>query len=147
MIYVASSWRNADQPFIVKVLRGAGHEVYDFRNPKPGDHGFSWSEIDQGWMSWRWEKFKAVINHPLAVKGFNSDMDALQLCTACVLVLPCGRSAHLEAGYMIGVGKPVAIYSHYPTEFHEPELMYRMADRLVCGPDELEAWAKEVCAS
>ena len=34
-IYVASSWRNREQPSVVKALREAGHEVYDFRNPAP----------------------------------------------------------------------------------------------------------------
>ena len=36
-IYVASSWRNLLQPGIVLALRRCGHEVYDFRNPAPGD--------------------------------------------------------------------------------------------------------------
>lgn len=39
-IYVASSWRNNRQPDVVKFLRDLGHEVYDFKNPKPGDDGF-----------------------------------------------------------------------------------------------------------
>jgi hypothetical protein len=32
-IYLASSWRNERQPELVRILREAGHEVYDFRNP------------------------------------------------------------------------------------------------------------------
>ena len=36
-IYVASSWRNAQQPAVVARLREAGHEVYDFRNPAPAN--------------------------------------------------------------------------------------------------------------
>jgi len=30
-IYVASSWRNAQQPAVVNALVAAGNEVYDFR--------------------------------------------------------------------------------------------------------------------
>ena len=48
-IYVASSWRNIFQPSIVLCLKKMGHEVYDFRNPKDGDKGFHWSEIDSDW--------------------------------------------------------------------------------------------------
>ena len=44
-IYVASSWRNQYQQRVVSLLRELGHEVYDFRNPSPDNHGFSWSEI------------------------------------------------------------------------------------------------------
>jgi len=32
-IYLASSWRNEEQPFLVKMLEAEGHLVYDFRNP------------------------------------------------------------------------------------------------------------------
>lgn len=46
-IYVASSWRNVYQPAVVDALRALpGCEVYDFRNPAPGDSGFAWSDID-----------------------------------------------------------------------------------------------------
>ena len=33
-IYVASSWRNVYYPEVVTRLREAGHEVYNFRNPR-----------------------------------------------------------------------------------------------------------------
>ena len=38
-VYVASSWRNQYFPEVVKRLREAGHEVYDFRNPPHGGAG------------------------------------------------------------------------------------------------------------
>lgn len=122
-IYVASSWRNERQPEVVEALRAAGHEVYDFKNPAPGDNGFHWTEVDGGWQSWTPETFRNALNHPVAQTGFKKDMDALEQCDACVLVMPCGRSAHLEAGYAIGAGKPTAIL----LADGEPELMYKMA--------------------
>ena len=45
-VYVASSWRNEQYPEVVKRLRDAGFNVYDFRNPPSGDHGFWWDSID-----------------------------------------------------------------------------------------------------
>ena len=39
-IYMASSWRNADQPRVLRMIRELGHDVYDFRNPAPGNEGF-----------------------------------------------------------------------------------------------------------
>ncbi len=45
-IYVASSWRNPQQPYIVDLLQKCGHQVYDFRNPHTGVPGFAWSEIE-----------------------------------------------------------------------------------------------------
>ena len=96
-IYVASSWRNNLQPRVVVALREAGHEVYDFRHPAPGNTGFRWSEIAPDWEDWTAEQFREALSHPVAARGFGFDMAALANSDACVLVLPCGRSAHLEA--------------------------------------------------
>ena len=121
-IYVASSWRNNIQPKVVEALRIQGHEVYDFKNPEPGDNGFHWSEIDPDWKQWTPAELKDALRHPIAVRGFNKDMNALDECDVCILVMPCGRSAHLEAGYALGAGKPTIIL----LADGEPELMYRM---------------------
>jgi hypothetical protein len=129
-IYVASSWRNELQPGIVAVLREAGHEVYDFRNPKPGNQGFAWSQIDPDWQGWDPRRFaELVVRHPVAAAGFALDRDALDWCDTCVCVLPSGRSAHLEAGYACGQGKDVVFYLT-PDRF-EPELMYLLGDGFV----------------
>ena len=129
-IYVASSWRNTEQPSIVAALRADGHEVYDFKNPAIDDQGFSWRQIPgpprEEWTS---EHFgRVVLDHPVAERGFNFDMTALSQASACVIVLPCGRSAHLEHGYAVGAGKLTIVYQ--PT-LDEPELMYRMCDHYV----------------
>jgi hypothetical protein len=122
-IYVASSWRCARQPEVVAALRAAGHEVYDFRNPRPGDQGFHWSEIDAEWQTWTPKQFRAALGHPIAKSGFGSDFAAMEWAEACVLVLPCVRSAHLEAGWFAGAGKRLVILL---AEGCEPELMYQM---------------------
>lgn len=140
-IYVASSWRNQEQPNVVKALRSAGHEVYDFRNPAPGDNGFGWSEIDPDWKNWSKEQYLQALEHPIAIDGFNKDLAGMERAEAFVLVMPCGRSAHLEAGWAIGRGKPTAILL---AEGQEPELMYRLADRLCTGLDEVLAWLAEI---
>jgi hypothetical protein len=122
-IYVASSWRNERQPEVVDDLRRNGHEVYDFRNPTDGNHGFHWSEIDPDWQAWSPDAFNQALRHPLAKEGFRSDFEAMKWADACVMVMPCGRSAHLEAGWFVGAGKPLIIL----LSDGEPELMYKMA--------------------
>ena len=119
-IYVASSWRNEFQPEVVKTLRALGHEVYDFRNPPHG----------RG-------QYRENLNHPIAEAGFKSDLDAMLACDVCVLVLPCGRSAHTEAGWYSGAGRPVYVYQ--PVR-QEPELMYKLfSGGILCNLDELKA--------
>jgi hypothetical protein len=132
-LYVASSWRNPYQQNIVGLLRQAGHEVYDFQHPPGGDHlGFSWSDVDPGWRQWDAASYIEALEHPIAIAGFDSDFDAMQDADGCVLVLPCNRSAHIEAGYFVGAGKPLWILldeAEFPTPAgsSNPELMYRMA--------------------
>lgn len=138
-IYVASSWRCADQPSVVEALREAGHEVYDFRNP-PAGTGFAWSEIDANWLEWGVDTYRDLLNHQRAVEGFASDFDAMRWADTFVLVLPCGRSAHLELGWAVGQGKRTAILLSQD-EF-EPELMYRMVDKLATSLDELLSWVE-----
>ena len=128
-IYVASSWRNEHQQYIVDALRKEGHEVYDFKHPAPGNAGFHWSEIDPIWQGWTTAQYIAALAHEHAKFGFDRDFDAMNAADACVLVLPCGRSAHLEAGWMKGAGKKVIAY--IPPDYKmEPELMYKMLDNI-----------------
>ena len=133
-IYVASSWRNQHYPEVVECLRAAGHEVYDFRNPPDGGNGFRWTDIDENASNWTFEQYAEGLHHPKAEKQFIGDLEALEWADTCVLVLPCGRSAHTEAGWMAGAGKRVIVYI---PEMQEPELMYKLFDKVVGSLDDL----------
>ena len=135
-VYVASSWRNARQPEVVLALVEAGHLVYDFRNPEYARGGFHWSDIDPEWQKWTPERFRDALLHPIAVAGSRCDWESMVWADCCVLVMPCGRSAHLEAGYFVGAGKPLVIL----LSDGEPELMYKMASfRALTIPEAVSA--------
>ncbi len=133
-IYVASSWRNKYYPEVVARLRAAGHQVYDFRNPPHGGAGFHWTDIGQNAPNWTFNEYKEGLRHPLAERQFTADLEALAWADTCILVLPCGRSAHTEAGWMAGAGKKVIVYI---PEMVEPELMYKLFDDVVGDLDTL----------
>ncbi len=133
-IYVASSWKNTFYPEVIQRLRNKGHEVYDFRNPPHGGNGFRWTDIDSNANNWGFEEYYRNLNHQLAQSQFNADLEALKWADTCVLVLPCGRSAHTEAGWLAGRGKKVVVYI---LEYEEPELMYKLFDGVVGSIDEL----------
>ena len=139
-IYAASSWRNDLQPGVVKTLREHGHAVYDFRNPSEGISGFSWSEIDPAWQEWTQQEYVKALQHRRAREAFSLDLGAMQWADAFVLVMPCGRSAHLEAGWATGVGKPTAVL----LSDSEPELMYKLADVLCYTVDKIVGWLESV---
>lgn len=134
-IYLASSWRNKHHGRLLEALRHAGHVAYDFKQPRPGERGFAWSEIDPAWQTWTPSAFAAALEDPLAAHGYAQDMRALQDAEAVVLLLPCGRSAHLEAGWAAGKGKPLLVFLPVGEPF-EPELMYRMAAKIVTTTGE-----------
>ena len=156
-VYVASSWRNPMQPAVCSVLKAAGIKHYDFRNPEGGT-GFSWREVKTDTPSVRganavsgglgvvkpkgsdWEQadeYLRMLQHPRAIEGFDADFAAMQKADTFVMVLPCGKSAHLELGWAIGAGKRTAILLENPVE---PELMYLCADYLAPSVHDLLGW-------
>lgn len=135
-IYVASSWRNPLQPDIVGRLRDIGHEVYDFRNPPNGIPGFAWSEVDPDWEGWSAARYRGLLTtHPIAARGFLNDLRGMQWADTCLLVLPCGRGAHLEAGWFCGQGKRCIILTR---DGEEPELMALLATDICVSMAEVE---------
>lgn len=139
-IYVASSWRNEHYPEVVLRLREAGFDVYDFRNPPSGDEGFHWYNVSDKWLDWTPDEYRDNLKHPLAVRQFKNDIEAMESCDACVLVLPCGRSAHTEAGWFAGKGKRTVAYI---PEKQEPELMYKLFSAVTTTIEETISALKE----
>jgi hypothetical protein len=146
-VYVASSWRNSTQPAVVAVLRAAGIDCYDFKNPAPENDGFHWSEVMPSYRRvgpgsaeqlCSADEYIDALAHPIAEAGFAADFDAMRECDACVLVLPCGRSAHLELGWFVGQGKRTAILLDGPDV--TPELMYKMVDHVSRSLLDLLGW-------
>ena len=133
-IYVASSWRNKYFPAVVEALRAKGHEVYDFRNPPHGGNGFRWTDIDEKALEWSFDEYSEGLHHPKAERQFKADLEALEWADTCVLVLPSGRSAHTEAGWMAGAGRRVFVYI---PEMQEPELMYKLFDGVAGSMEDL----------
>ena len=133
-VYVASSWRNSYYPEVVRRLRMEGHDVYDFRNPPHGGSGFRWTDVDENAPNWTFAQYAEGLRHPLAERQFAADLDALKESDVCLLVLPCGCSAHTEAGWMAGAGKKVVVFI---PEMVEPELMDKLFDAVVGTLDDL----------
>ena len=129
----------------VAKLRALGHEVYDFRGADDGwraelgSGGFSWSDVDPDWKNWPEDvpRYLRGLEHPRAVEGYNRDMDALKLADMCILVNPCGQSAHAELGFACGAGKLTAAWC---PAIREPDLMLKMAGFITDDWDSLVNW-------
>lgn len=123
-IYCASSWRNPYYSSVIAELVDSGFAVWDWRNPPTGGSGFKWQ--DAGADNYQhgdkvslaeWYK---MLQHPVAQTGFASDLSGMNWCDVGVLLHPCGKSAHLEAGWIAGRGKTVHVLCPEPVE---PDLM------------------------
>jgi hypothetical protein len=123
-IYVASSWRNDYYDRLLSDLVEAGHEVWNWRKPPTGGCGFKWQDAGapdyqhgDKISAYDWDR---LLSHPVALSGFASDLCGMNWCDVGVLLHPCGRSAHLEAGWLAGRGKKVHLLA---LEAVEPDLM------------------------
>jgi len=121
-IYVASSWKNEiGAKELAALLRGWGFEVYCFAERGEGQHVFKWSDVassqDDG---------ISALNTYDSIRAFAVDKRYLDWANCCVLLNPCGRDAHLEAGYVKGRGGLLYIVGDFPRgEFSN---MYHLAD-------------------
>lgn len=100
MIYLIGSLRNSDVPKIGKALRENGFEVFEdwYAAGKIADD--SWRDYELG----RGRSYVEALQGYAATHVFNFDKKYLDLSDTAVLVLPAGKSGHLEFGYMIGKG-------------------------------------------
>lgn len=102
IIYLIGSLRNPNVPAIAAKLRDAGHEVFD-------DWFAAGPEADDYWCKYEKERghnYKQGLAGFAAKHVYEFDKYHLDRCDVAVLVLPAGKSGHLELGYVIGSGKP-----------------------------------------
>lgn len=124
-IYIASSWKNGQLAVdLASVLRGDGHGVDCFCEAKPGRYTFDARELP-GHENLN---AKTALGRAEFQRAFEQDKLMLDRSDTVVLVLPCGKSAHLEAGYAKGQGKLLYIWGEMPAG--DWDVMYGFADGL-----------------
>lgn len=131
MIYVIGALKNPQVLHVASILRLDGHEVYDewYCPGKNADvhwqeycdfRGLTYSEALKGWH---------------AKQVFEIDKFHLDRCDAAVLVLPAGKSGHLELGYVKGLGKKA--YILLDAEPEKFDIMYKFADLVTTDLGEI----------
>ena len=103
VIYLIGSLRNEKIPELAKKIRqlNLDYEVFDdWFSPGP--------EADDFWRKYekiRGSTYREALNNYAARHIFEFDKFHIDRSQIGVLYMPCGKSAHLELGYMIGSGK------------------------------------------
>ena len=104
-IYLVGSLRNKEIPNVARELRKLGLDVFDdwfAAGPEADDY---WKEYEIG----KGKSYKEALRGYAAQHVFQFDKHHLDRVDAAILVLPAGRSGHLELGYVAGSGKPTFI--------------------------------------
>lgn len=131
MIYLIGSLRNPEVPKIANILRAEGHEVFDQWYGAGPNADDCWQEYcKQKGMNYK----EALADHG-AQHVYNFDRTFLMRSDTVVLVLPAGKSGHLELGWALGQGKKgFILLSGEPDRY---DVMYNFADGVAYTPGEL----------
>jgi hypothetical protein len=130
VIYVIGSLRNPEIPRIATRLRDHGHEVFDdwfAAGPEADD---KWRDYERG----RGRTYVEALRGHAAKHVFAFDRLHLARATTVVLVLPAGKSGHLELGWALGQGKRGYVLLDNPERW---DVMYQFATGVVTSVDEL----------
>lgn len=131
MIYLIGSLRNPEVPKIAQQLReDTGEEVFDdwfAAGPTADDN---WRDYEKG----RGHSYMQALSGYAANNVFRFDKTHIDRCQKAVLVLPAGKSGHLELGYIIGTGRPGYILLDSPERW---DVMYQFATGVFDNLDAL----------
>lgn len=131
-LYLIGSLRNPEVPKIAEALRAAGYEVFD--------SWFAAGEIaDDSWRDYckhRGLTLKQGLKEYAAQHILDFDRTHLLRCDGAVLVMPAGKSGHLELGFVAGQGKPVfVLFDEEPVRW---DVMLGFAEIATSVPELLE---------
>ena len=136
-VYIIGSLRNPQVPVVATALRANGIDAFD-------DWYTAGPEADDIWKTYELERGRGYIE---ALEGYHAqhvfhyDKTHLDRCDGAVLVLPAGKSCHLEFGYMIGQGKHGFVLLP-ENETERWDIMYAFATKVVTSIDELVSEVK-----
>lgn len=130
-IYLIGSLRNPAITSLGNALRKEGFSIFD-------DWMAAGPEADDYWQKYETERgrsYEEALEGEAAKNVFDFDKRHLDESEAAVLILPAGKSGHLELGYMAGCKKWTAIlFDKVPDRY---DVMYQFANARCFSFDQL----------
>lgn len=131
-LYTIGSLRNPVIPLVARRMREAfpWAEVFDdwyAAGPKADDH---WKEYEQA----RGRTYVEALRGYAARNVFAFDKRHLDSASHVVLILPAGKSGHLELGYCAGLGKHTYVLLDDPDRW---DVMYQFATGVATDVEDL----------
>jgi len=132
-IYLIGSLRNPKVPEVAAKLRADGHDVFD-------DWFAAGPEADDYWKKYEQERghnYKEALAGYAADHVYKFDKHHIDRCDIAILMLPAGKSGHLELGYAIGKGKNGYILFDDGVPADRWDVMYLFAKAVFFDTDSL----------
>lgn len=132
-IYVIGSLRNPEIPHVANKLEQIGLEPF-------ADWWGAGPEADDWWKRYNEERgisYEEALDGYAARNVFEFDKRHIDRCDAVLLVLPAGKSGHLELGYAIGSGKRGFILADDKLGKERWDVMYRFAEKVFMTKEQM----------
>lgn len=121
--FISSRWRNKDQVLdLTNKLRAKGKSVYCFFESPVVTHRLA---VDPQLDMQEFEK-RDWQTDPYVKEVFDQDIQAEKESGCLVMLLPAGKSSHIEAGVAFGLGRPCILIG----EMKEAESLYCIFDQV-----------------
>ena len=148
-VYIATSWSNEHYDEVREFVTSAGLDVSDWRQEPfrfSDCKGGAGAELAGDWQDWPYEAWhQRAFEDDHVTWGAEKDWKLLAQSEAVILAMPCGRSAHMEAGVAIGTSRPVLIW--YPDKkqsWDGPDLIHTWAQTITADRHVLRKWLADV---
>lgn len=132
-LYLIGSLRNPAVPELANDMRKLGFNVFD-------DWWSAGKLADDHWQEYeniRGRHYKDALKGHSAQTLFNFDKTHLEKADIAVLLLPAGKSGHIELGWHLGHGKPgYILFDKTPERY---DVMYNFATDVFFAKEELFA--------
>lgn len=133
--FIASRWRNKEQVLdLAKKIRSKGKGVYCFIEGDGTEYELK-DTTNQNTPEEFMKRFESISDWQTDAnvkKIFDVDMNALKSSEALILLLPAGKSAHIESGVAYGSGKKCIVIG----EQKETESLYLIFDEFYKNIDD-----------
>lgn len=122
-VYVASSAKNPSAAPLIHLLQRTGYQVLDWTTASEPEEWVKWARSTEASEKWTTDQHIRFMGDPQMLDIARRDFGELQRAELGIIVLPAGRSAHLELGYLQGRGVRTAAYFAHAGIQPEPMLL------------------------
>jgi hypothetical protein len=130
-VYIIGSLRNSEVVKFANALDARGFEAFaDWISPGPDADDYL-----RDYAKERGLDYKKTLKTYAAQHIFEFDTMHIKRCDAAVMLMPCGKSGHLELGFVRGIGKPgYILFDKVPERV---DVMYQFATDVFFDKNEL----------